>query len=201
GRSSTTTCWPHSSDSFCASTRACRSTPEPAACGTMMRTGRLGKSGAICAAAPEASASIVAPVSAASMLRRSVIVASSPRLPRCVGPPARAGSVSPAGSAAPARPNDALLRPDGELLGEIPVGVGARPPLELAVAVDRAGHALQSRTGAMHGEEQRLVGAAEEDDAVLALRNDDHEAVFLAGRRALERLGGQRFRSEPENRR
>src|SRR5207248_7359386 len=69
GRLSTTPCWPHSSPIFCAKTRACRSTPEPAACGTMMRMGRLGKSSKVCAAAGAAIESSARLVSTASCLR------------------------------------------------------------------------------------------------------------------------------------
>src|SRR5262245_53165740 len=49
GRLSTITCWPQVSVSFWATARAMMSTPPPAACGTMIRTGRLGN---CCAAAP-----------------------------------------------------------------------------------------------------------------------------------------------------
>src|SRR5262245_61322815 len=69
GRLSTTPCWPQSSPIFCASTRACRSTPEPAAWGTMMRMGRFGKSSAVCAVAPAATESTAALVSAAHSVR------------------------------------------------------------------------------------------------------------------------------------
>src|SRR5690348_13336616 len=96
----------------------------------------------------------------------------------------------------------ALLRPEGELLGEIRVRLGARPLLQLAAAIDRAVEPPQARPGAMNGEEQRLVGATEEDEAVVAARNDDHEAVFVTARLgALERLGGKLGRAELENRR
>src|ERR1700759_5070919 len=49
----------------------------------------------------------------------------------------------------------ASLRPEGELLGEIRVRVGARPLLQAAVAVDCAGDAAEPRAGTMDGEEQR----------------------------------------------
>src|SRR4029079_14058209 len=69
GRFSTMPGWPQSSPIFCASVRACRSIPEPAACGTMMRMGRFGKLSAVCATAPVAAASATALVNASNRAR------------------------------------------------------------------------------------------------------------------------------------
>src|SRR5262245_38186533 len=88
GRLSTTPCCPQSSPIFCARTRACRSTPEPAACGTMMRMGRLGKSSGVCAVPAVASESTTALVSAASSMR---LVIDAP--PQCFCPRRGGGSV------------------------------------------------------------------------------------------------------------
>jgi hypothetical protein len=65
GRFSTTPGWPHSSLIFCAKMRAWMSMPEPAACGTMILIGRLGKSPASCAAAPMLNAIAAMPANTA----------------------------------------------------------------------------------------------------------------------------------------
>src|SRR5215468_2761423 len=76
-RFSTTTCWPHSSDSFPATMRAIASVPPPGGNGTIMRTNRFGHASARAGRMARAGATVDAAAST-TRRRRSIIAARSP---------------------------------------------------------------------------------------------------------------------------